>query len=93
MYGSLSILDEEDLQEMYNLQMCIEEARQNFMKYDMDNVFTIVKFDPITKDVITIGNLFKKHIVITMDEVAPSNKFYKTWVKQDNHPCGYVKTW
>jgi hypothetical protein len=42
---SLSLTNEDNLEETYNLQMCIEEARQNMERYDMTDVFTIIQVD------------------------------------------------
>jgi hypothetical protein len=39
---SLSIVNKDDLQDTYNLQMCIKETKQNFERYDMGDVFTIL---------------------------------------------------
>ena len=64
--------------------MCVEETRQNFLKYDINDVFTIVRLNP-NNSLTTIGNLFDKYVVITIKEVVASNEFFVTRVKQTDH--------
>ena len=65
--------------------MCVEETHQNFLKYDINDVFTIVHLNPYNS-LTTIGNLFDKYVVITIKKVVASNEFFATRVKQTDHP-------
>jgi hypothetical protein len=81
----LSIVNEDDLQDTYNLQMCIEETKQNFERFDMGDVFTILTTNP-TGTVEVLGDMFEHYVTITPEEVAASNTIYATLVKASDHP-------
>ena len=82
---SLSIVNEDDLQDTYNLQMCIEETKQNFERYDMGDVFTVLTTDA-TGNVVVLGDLFEHYVTISPEKVAESNTIYSTLVKASDHP-------
>jgi hypothetical protein len=43
---NLSITDTEKLNDTYNLQMTVEKTKANHIRFDMDNVFQVLKVDP-----------------------------------------------
>ena len=83
---SLSVANEENLNETYNLQMCVEEARQNMERYDMTDVFTILKFDENKQVQGAHGSLWDQYVLITADEIAKSNAYYATRIDETAHP-------
>jgi hypothetical protein len=82
---SLSIVNEDDLQDTNNLKMCIGETKQNFERFDMGDVFTVLTMNP-TGTVEVLGDMFEHYVTITPEEVAASNTIYATLVKAIDHP-------
>jgi hypothetical protein len=73
----LKIADPDKLEETYDLEMTIARTRAHHVKYDMHDVFTIVKPDnDITK--YEFVNLYENYSMLTTDEVATSNEWYST---------------
>jgi hypothetical protein len=79
---SSKIEDPTAVQDTYNLKILIRECQKNLMVYNFDNVFNIIKLDPVTK--IPTGatqNLFMEYATIALKDVAASNAFYSTRLK------------
>jgi hypothetical protein len=78
---SLSLSDEEKLDDTYNLELLIRKTREAHMTYDMHDVFTIVILDSSgmpsgSKD------LYSEYSEISIQQVADSNKWYKEWTDE-----------
>jgi hypothetical protein len=70
------------IQDTYNLKILIRECQKNLMVYNFDNVFNIIKLDPVTK--IPTGatqNLFTEYATVALKDVAASDAFYSTRLK------------
>jgi hypothetical protein len=78
-YTAMDIkLDDPDkLAETYDLEMIIAPTRTHHVKYDMHDVFTVVKPNPDIAKYETI-NLYKNYATLTKEEVAASNEWYST---------------
>jgi hypothetical protein len=84
---SLSVTNDDNLDETYNLQMCVEEARQNMERHaDMTDVFTILKLDANKQLQGEHGSLWDQYVLISTDEVAKSNEYYTTRIVETAHP-------
>jgi hypothetical protein len=84
---SLLIDDQDKLDDTYNLEKSIERTRQAMGNYDYDNVFNIVEQDktPGSSENLVLTktcDLFKDSLIMTIDEVAWSNKWYRTWTAE-----------
>jgi hypothetical protein len=76
---SLLIDDQDKLDDTYNLEKNIERTR-----HDYDNVFNIVEQDKTPGSLENLvltkkHDLFKDYAIMTPDEVAWSNKWYRAW--------------
>jgi hypothetical protein len=83
---SLSLSDEDKLDDTYNIGVQVGKCRAHMVKYNMHDVFTILipKADDETKKTIEEQkNLFTDYSVITEDMVATSNEWYRKWPKKD----------
>jgi hypothetical protein len=79
---SLSLSDEEKLDDTYNLELLIRKTREAHMTYDIHDVFTIVLLD---SSGMPFGSkdLYSEYSEITIQQVADSNKWYKQWTEDD----------
>jgi len=70
----------------YTLQNQVTSLREHIQCCDMGDVFNIVIYDDANPKVITkIVNLFDDYSMLTINDVARSNKWYRTMPK-DNQP-------
>jgi hypothetical protein len=84
---SLLIDDQDKLDDTHNLEKNIERTRQAMGNYDYDNVFNVVEQDktlgsPENLVLTNTRDLFKDYPIMTPDEVAWSNKWYRTWTAE-----------
>jgi hypothetical protein len=85
--SSFLIDDQDKLDDTYNLDKNTERTRQAMGNYDYDNVFNIVEQDkplgsPENLVLTKTRDLFKDYVIMTPDEVAWSNKWYRTWTAE-----------
>ena len=74
---NLKIADPDKLEDTYDLEMAISRTQAHHMKYDMHDVFTVVKpHADITK--YEFVNLYDNYAQLTEQEVADSNEWYAT---------------
>jgi hypothetical protein len=73
----LKIDDPDKLEDTYDLEMSISRTRAHHIKYDMHDVFTIVKpnADPTKFEQV---DLYDNYAMVTEEEVAASNEWYAT---------------
>ena len=79
---SLSLSDEEKLDDTYNLELLIRKTREAHMTYDMHDVFTIVIIDSSGMPTAS-KDLYSEYSEITIQQTADSNKWYKEWTDDD----------
>jgi hypothetical protein len=80
---SLLIDDQDKLDDTYNLEKNIERTLQAMGNYGYDNVFNIVEQDktlgsPENLVLMKTRDLFKDYAIMMPEEVAWSNKWYRT---------------
>ncbi len=73
----LKIDNLDKLEETYDLEMNVSRTRTHHHKYDMHDVFTIVKPDPDVSK-FQFVDLYKDYTQVTEAEVAASNEWYAT---------------
>ena len=78
---SLSLTDNEKLDDTYNLSMLIEKTRDVFVQYDMHNVFSVLNIGSDDKSILGELDLFREYPSLSVDAVARSNAWYHTWPK------------
>jgi hypothetical protein len=83
----LLIDDQDKLDDTYNLKKNIKRTRQAMGNYDYDYVFSIVEQErtPGSSENLVLmktHHLFKDYTSMTPDEVARSNKWYRTWTSE-----------
>jgi Zinc knuckle len=82
---ALTLSNEDKLDDTYNLGIQIGKMRNHFIKYDMHDVFTIMRFtyrDDVQKKPVSTLDLFTDYSHITEQSVADSNRWYKKWPKE-----------
>jgi hypothetical protein len=85
---TLTLSEEDKLDDTYNIGIQIAQLRNHFIKFDMDDVFTVVepRINPINRSTILSTNfqdLFAGYSQITEQEVALSNKWYNEHTVED----------
>ena len=76
---NLSVTGPEKLDDTYNLQMLVKKTKHNHIKYDMGDVFTILKLNPTDPGAIEgTVDLYLDYTQVTEQEVADSCKWYAT---------------
>lgn len=80
----MSMNDEDQLDDTYNLDILVRQTRDSHVKYDVHNVYSIVGVEADGKTLTgTVKDLFTDYANISEDEVAASNQWYATWPKPD----------
>jgi Zinc knuckle len=82
---ALTLSNEDKLDDTYNLGIQIGKMKNHFIKYDMHDVFTIMRFtygDDVQKKPVSALDLFTDYSHITEQSVADSNRWYKKWTKE-----------
>jgi hypothetical protein len=85
---SLAITSEDKLDDTYNLEMLIEHMRSSHGDYEMGDVFKIISWgvNPATNDLQINGgtrDLYSDYSNLTVENVAQSNEFYRTYVDDE----------
>jgi hypothetical protein len=75
----LTLTNESKLDDMYNLDMLVRKTRQVHTMYNMHDVFRILMLDTDGVTVIGEKDLYTEYATVTMQQVAKSNKWYRTW--------------
>ena len=79
---TLSVTDPEKLADTYNLQMLIAKMRQNNVRHDLADVFSVLKFDTTNKlSISSVVALYQDYMQVTEAEVALSCEWYATMPK------------
>lgn len=82
----LTISTSEDLDKTYNLQMGVQEFETTCHHYDMNDIFTIIKWDSQNGRPIKVGDLFRDYTNLTIEQVSESNEFYNTHLDHSAMP-------
>jgi hypothetical protein len=85
---SLAITSKDKLDDTYNLEILIEHIRSSRGDYEMGDVFKIISWGvkPATNDLQSNGgtrDLYSDYSNLTVENVAQSNEFYRTYVDDD----------
>jgi hypothetical protein len=85
---SLAITSKDKLDDTYTLEMLIEHMRSSHGDYEMGDVFKIISWgiDPISGDLQINGgskDLYSDYSNLSVESVAPSNEFYRTYVDDE----------
>ena len=76
--------DPNKLEDTYNLQTTISTLRDHHVKFDMHNVFEIVKYEDGSEHQPSgTIDLYTDYPTVTVEEVARSNQWYRTMVSGD----------
>jgi hypothetical protein len=86
---SIAITSENKLDITYNLEMLIEHTRSSHADYEMDDVYKIISggVDPVADELkINRGpkDLYADYSNISVEDVANSNEFYRTYVEEES---------
>ncbi len=76
---SLSLSDDEKLDDTYNLSMLIGKTKDAFVQYDMHNVFSVLELGPDNKTVLGERDLFHDYPSLNVEVIAKSNAWYRKW--------------
>jgi hypothetical protein len=77
---SLSLNDEDKLDDTYNLSMLIGKTKDSFVQFDMHDVCTILLLDSTdNKTVVHEKDLFRDYQSLRIEDVARSNDWYHKW--------------
>ena len=72
---NLQIDDPDKLKDTYDLEMAISRMQSHHLKYDMHDVFTVVKPD-VDPSKFKFVNLYEDYAQVSAEEVAASNEWY-----------------
>jgi len=76
---SLSVTDENKLDDIRNIGTLVGKFRDHLVKYDMINVFTVLDLDEAQKLPIQENDLMQSHATLKESTVAKSNQWYNEW--------------
>jgi hypothetical protein len=81
----LSLEDADKLDDAYNLDVLIKYTKRSHYTYDMHDVFLIVypKDGSQANVVDHTKDLYTEYPDITIEDVARSNEWYRTWMNED----------
>jgi hypothetical protein len=83
---SLSLTDEDKLDDTYNLSTLIGKTKDHLVQYDMHDVFTILIPDPGDhKKILQKKDLFTEYPSVHIEDVLTSNDWYNKWPQEDTH--------
>ena len=80
----LKLDDPDKLEDTYDLEMAINRTRAHHLKYDLHDVFTIVKPDPDPTKFAFV-DLYVDYSKVTEEEVAASNEWYATMTEDPDN--------
>jgi hypothetical protein len=82
---NLQIDDPDKLDDTYNLTSAIEKMKANHIKYDLNDVFNVVFPDDTDFfKIVKIVDLYNDYGSIKASDVAKSNRFYATMLRDPN---------
>jgi hypothetical protein len=77
--------NDDKLENVYNLGHLVERLKAHCIRYDMHDVFYILQVSPTDpKGLAVLGDpidLFAHSVVLSNEDVAESNRWYKRWAK------------
>jgi hypothetical protein len=73
---SLSLEDEDKLDDTYNLEVLVQKAKREHFKYDMHDVFTIL-IPNNDETIASTMDLYQEYSNISIKQVAHSNLWYR----------------
>ena len=79
----LNTYDPDKLKDTYNLEMAMKPAHSNHVKYDLHNMFMVVKPHQYLNESKTV-NIYMYYISLTAAETAHKNAWYTT-MTEDIH--------
>jgi hypothetical protein len=83
---NLKLKDPDKLDDTYNLASAIDQMKENHLKYDLHDVFTVLILDPSDPtNILKLVNLYTDYGSVTIDDVAKSNRFYATMVRDPSN--------
>jgi hypothetical protein len=83
---SLSLTDEDKLDDRYNLSMLIGKTKDHLVQYDMHDTFTILIPDPNDhKNILQEEDVFPEYRSIRIEDMLTSNDWYNKWPKEDSY--------
>jgi hypothetical protein len=82
---SLTLSDEDKLDDTYNLGVLVTKMRNHLERYDCADVFNVLELDPTNKKKPTgvTTDLFTEYSALMEDQVAESNEWYRVYPKQN----------
>jgi hypothetical protein len=82
---NLKIVDPDKLDDTYNLSSAIDKMKENHIKFDLHDVFKVVMVDPEDPyKVLKTVDLYTDYGSIEVSDVAASNRFYSTMLRNPN---------
>jgi hypothetical protein len=83
---NLKIDDPDKLDDTYNLSSAIDKMKENHIKFDLHDVFKVVMVDPEDpyNKVLKTVDLYTDYGSIEVSDVAASNRFYSTMLRDPN---------
>jgi hypothetical protein len=82
---SMTLDNQKILDETYDLTMRIHKVRERHTKFDMHNVFTVIKLDDDGKQIVDMYDLCSEYAAISVDMVTKSNTWYNTYPKDPTY--------
>ena len=78
-FFDLALDSAEKLEDTYDLQVLLNNAKEHLVTYDTHHVMTIMIYDDSDhKTILREVNLFEDHATVTLQDVARSNYWYST---------------
>jgi hypothetical protein len=82
---NLKIDDPDKLDDTYNLSSAIDKMKENHIKFDLHDVFKVVMVDPEDPyKILKTVDLYTDYGSIEVSDVAASNRFYSTMLRDPN---------
>ena len=83
-YITMDIKDPNKLSDTHELYMSIRTLKAQHVRYDIHDVFNVV-VDP-SAPTLEFKSLYENYTVLTIDQVAASNEWYRTMIDTTAHP-------
>jgi hypothetical protein len=83
---NLKLDDPDKLDDTYNLASAIDQMKENHLKYDLHDVFTVLIINPDDPtNVLKQVDLYTDYGSVTVEDVAKSNRFYATMIRDSTN--------
>jgi hypothetical protein len=83
---NLKLDNPDKLDDTYNLASAIDQMKENHLKYDLHDVFTVLILDPSDPTtIIKQVDLYTDYGSVTVNDVALSNRFYSTMINDPSN--------